>query len=222
MTNMVDWPNIDTVLLDMDGTLLDLRFDNVFWQEHLPKRYAQIHAVDHQYALQKLQTGFDDERGTLNWYCTQYWAAQLHVDIVALKHEISHHIKLLDHVIEFLSALQQANKTIILVTNAHRESYDLKMAHIDLQPYFDHVVSSHDYGHPKEDQKFWQQLHTKLPFERNTSLFIDDNETVLQAAHDFGIKHLLAPQQPDSSKAARRNLKHPSFEHYAQLLPIST
>jgi hypothetical protein len=28
----VDWSAIDTVL-DMDGTLLDLRFDNWFWQD---------------------------------------------------------------------------------------------------------------------------------------------------------------------------------------------
>ena len=32
----LDWTSIDTVLLDMDGTLLDLRFDNWFWQEHVP------------------------------------------------------------------------------------------------------------------------------------------------------------------------------------------
>src|SRR5882757_7567074 len=36
----IDWSQIDTVLLDMDGTLLDLRFDNWFWQELIPRRYA--------------------------------------------------------------------------------------------------------------------------------------------------------------------------------------
>ena len=40
---MLDWQDIHTVLLDMDGTLLDLHFDNHFWLEHLPKRYAAIH-----------------------------------------------------------------------------------------------------------------------------------------------------------------------------------
>ncbi len=36
---MIDWDNIDTVLLDMDGTLLDLGFDNWFWQPHVPEQY---------------------------------------------------------------------------------------------------------------------------------------------------------------------------------------
>ena len=39
------WSDIDTVLLDMDGTLLDLHFDNHFWLEHLPQRYAELHGV---------------------------------------------------------------------------------------------------------------------------------------------------------------------------------
>ncbi|HBT55971.1 MAG TPA: haloacid dehalogenase, partial [Pseudomonas sp.] len=33
---MLNWNAIDTVLLDMDGTLLDLHFDNHFWLEHMP------------------------------------------------------------------------------------------------------------------------------------------------------------------------------------------
>ncbi|NLD01354.1 MAG: haloacid dehalogenase, partial [Gammaproteobacteria bacterium] len=35
------WAHIDTVLLDMDGTLLDLHFDNFFWLKYLPQCYAE-------------------------------------------------------------------------------------------------------------------------------------------------------------------------------------
>ena len=42
---MIDWSCIDTVLLDMDGTLLDLHFDNFFWSEHLPRTYALRHQI---------------------------------------------------------------------------------------------------------------------------------------------------------------------------------
>lgn len=218
---MVDWQNIHTVLLDMDGTLLDLRFDNVFWQEHLPMRYAQIHTLDQQQAKQQLRDTFRRKQGSLHWYCTDYWAEQLQVDIVALKREVSHHIQTLDHVFEFLQALRDAQKTVVLVTNAHRDSYNLKMQHINLQHYFDHVVSSHDYGHPKESQLFWQQLYQAVTFEPASSLLIDDNETVLAAAGEFGVRYLLAPAQPDSSQQARQNLQHKAFHHYSQLLPIT-
>ena len=43
---MLDWNNISTVLLDMDGTLLDLHFDNYFWQHHVPVRYAEKHKLE--------------------------------------------------------------------------------------------------------------------------------------------------------------------------------
>ncbi|MEC8348362.1 MAG: haloacid dehalogenase, partial [Pseudomonadota bacterium] len=29
----LDWQNIDTVLLDVDGTLLDLHYDNFVWDQ---------------------------------------------------------------------------------------------------------------------------------------------------------------------------------------------
>ena len=43
-----DWENIETVLLDMDGTLLDLHFDNHFWLQHVPVCYAEKHGLSHE------------------------------------------------------------------------------------------------------------------------------------------------------------------------------
>ncbi len=43
---MIVWDEINTVLMDMDGTLLDLYFDNHFWQELIPLRYAQQNGMD--------------------------------------------------------------------------------------------------------------------------------------------------------------------------------
>lgn len=33
----IAWQEVDTVLLDMDGTLTDLAFDNYFWQTLVPE-----------------------------------------------------------------------------------------------------------------------------------------------------------------------------------------
>ena len=41
----LNWNDIDTVLLDMDGTLLDRHFDDHFWLDHVPKRYADRYGM---------------------------------------------------------------------------------------------------------------------------------------------------------------------------------
>ena len=48
----LDWHTIDTVLLDMDGTLLDLYYDNHFWREHVPMRFAEKQKISLDQAKQ--------------------------------------------------------------------------------------------------------------------------------------------------------------------------
>jgi len=64
---MVNWSTLDTVFLDMDGTLLDLHFDNHFWLEHLPLRYAQKNNLQPQVAKQQLMALLMAQSGSLNW-----------------------------------------------------------------------------------------------------------------------------------------------------------
>ena len=75
----VDWSAIDTVLLDMDGTLLDLRFDNWFWQEHIPVLYAARHAMQIVAARTLLEGKFRAVSGTIDWYCIEHWSRDDHV-----------------------------------------------------------------------------------------------------------------------------------------------
>ena len=71
---MINWQDVDTVLLDMDGTLLDLHYDNFFWTQHLPRRYTEIHGGDLQTVSEELIARIMAERGSLNWYCLDYWS----------------------------------------------------------------------------------------------------------------------------------------------------
>ena len=62
---MINWNVIDTVLLDMDGTLLDLHFDNHFWMEHLPRVYAEKQQITLEASFTQLSDRFHSGRGTL-------------------------------------------------------------------------------------------------------------------------------------------------------------
>ncbi len=209
---MVNWEEVDTVLLDMDGTLLDLNFDNHFWQHHLPRRYAHIHQKDEEYSREYLQQLTEGLRGTLDWYCLDYWTKKLSLDIPALKREIQHMIAIRPYVVEFLQQLKVSGKHIILVTNAHRHSLELKMATTGLAPLFDEIVVSHDFRAAKEHPEFWKQMRISHPFNPKKTLLIDDTASVLESARQFGIRYLLTLLQPDSQQPIR---KLTEFRHFA-------
>ena len=200
---MIDWNAIDDVFLDMDGTLLDLHYDNYFWLEHLPQRYTELKGGSVDKIRTDLHARYQVMRGTLDWYCLDYWERELDIDIVALKREISDKIQFRPGAQDFLFWLQSSGKRVFLVSNAHRSSIDLKLGYLGLYRLFDYVCSSHDYRMPKETQDFWQMFCADIPFSSERTLFIDDNIQVLNSAKQFGIKYLLSIEQPDLNRSVQ-------------------
>ncbi len=213
----VDWHGIDTVLLDMDGTLLDLHFDNYFWLTHLPKRYAEQRAVDPTQAWEQIRSLIQGHQGTLNWYCLDFWSRTLELDMVELKREVAHLIAWRPETPEFLNWLGTQGKRRVLVTNAHRDSLVLKVAHTGLDAYLDVLFSAHDFDRPKEDRALWEALQQAEPFDPARTLLIDDNESVLASAAQFGIQHLLTIHQPDSRQPGRGPLQFPTINRFSDL-----
>jgi putative hydrolase of the HAD superfamily len=216
---MVDWKDIDTVLLDMDGTLLDLHFDNFFWLEHLPRRYAEMFDRRQEDARHELVERFRTEQGNLNWYCVDYWSRELGLDVRALKEEMRHLIAVRPFVEDFLARLHKSHRRVLLVTNAHHKSLSLKLEQTGLERWFDAIVCSHDFNLAKEQPGFWAALASVEPFEPQRTLLIDDNLAVLQSAHEYGIRYLLTLLQPDSRRAARSGLHFPAILHFDEIMP---
>jgi len=220
MENMLDWPQIDTVLLDMDGTLLDLNFDNHFWQEFVPLRYAELHGLALDVAKRELAPRFKAMEGKLEWYCLDYWSAELKLNIAGLKQELAGLIAVHPHVTDFLDAARASGRRLLLVTNAHRESLSLKMEKTCLHEFFDEIVSSHDFGLAKEQQGFWQILQERHVYEKRRTLLVDDSLAVLRSARTFGIAHLVSISKPDSRAPKRDITEFPAVEDFRALLPI--
>ncbi|QZD71534.1 GMP/IMP nucleotidase [Pseudomonas sp. 3-2] len=212
------WSDIDTVLLDMDGTLLDLHFDNHFWLEHLPQRYAELHGVSRAMAEMELQPLFERHAGQLQWYCLDFWSAELKLSVRELKRETAHLIALRPDADTFLEAIKRAGKRVVMITNAHRDSLSLKLERIELAPYFERLISSHDYGFPKEAPQFWDALQADIGFDPARSLFIDDTLPILRSARNFGVAHLLAVKEPDSRKGPKDTGEFAAVEDYRDLI----
>ena len=216
---MIDWQEIETVLLDMDGTLLDLNYDNHFWLEHVPRRYAEHHGVELDAAHATLRGRYARVAGTMQWYCVDYWTRELELDIARLKEEVEHLIAVHPHVEDFLIGLRQAGKRVVLVTNAHHKSLALKMRRTRLNQHFDALICAHDIGMPKEHPEFWgklQDVETYLPYR---TLLVDDSLPVLRSARDFGIRHLLAVRRPDTRQPEKDVMEFDAVGSFAEILP---
>jgi len=204
----------------MDGTLLDLHFDNYFWQEYLPLRYAELKGLDPEAARDYIVTSTRSIQGSLNWYSTDYWSETLQIDVVELKHEVSHKVAIRPYCIDFLDALRAAKKDIVMVTNAHHDSLALKMEKTRLAHKFDRLITVHEFSLPKEDPECWHEVDKRHPFDAAKTLLIDDNLHALESARSYGIAHLLAIYQPDS-RSPRREIEHFDAIHsFDEILPI--
>jgi len=209
---------VSTLLLDMDGTLLDLNYDNYFWNRHLHQRYAEIHDLPIQQAKTHVRDTLAGQQGTLNWYCTEYWSTVFEVDILALKREVAHLIQYRDGARQFLQRLQDVHFKVLLVTNAHRDVIDLKHSHTGLLNLIPDVISSHDYGAAKESEVFWQQLTMdRDDLNISSTMLIDNNKRVLCTARDFGIAHQMAIRQPDSARDSITHEDFPMLDDFSQL-----
>ncbi|MDH5600503.1 MAG: GMP/IMP nucleotidase [Gammaproteobacteria bacterium] len=216
---MLNWTNITSVLLDMDGTLLDLHFDNYFWQHHVPQRYAEKNALHIDDARDILFPKFKSAEGTMNWYCVDYWSEQLDLDIEQLKAEVDHLIAVHPHVIEFLESVKAAGKHVALVTNAHHKSLMLKMDRTSLHHHFDDIICAHDFSVPKEDPTFWGKLNKTMVFDKEQTLLVDDTLSVLRSAQEYGIKYLRAVLNPDSQSPQREVEEFKAIKDFRDITP---
>ncbi|HKK56500.1 GMP/IMP nucleotidase [Marinobacter sp.] len=217
---MVNWHSLQTVFLDMDGTLLDLHFDNHFWLEHLPRRYAEHNNLSPQQAREFIIPMIMSERGSLNWYCTDYWSNRLSLDITGLKAEIGERIGYRPHVTGFLDALRNSGLRSVIVTNCHPDPLHLKLERTGLAQRVDGIISSHELGKPKEDPTFWRDLAEFEPYRPNATLMVDDSFPVLESARRAGIGQCLAILAPDSQQPA--NQQHPEIpciHHFDEITP---
>ena len=220
--NSIDWNQIDEILLDLDGTLLDLNFDLHFWLEYLPIIYSEKHKVRIGDAKDILLKMLDTEIGTLNWYCLDFWSNKLDLDIVQLKRNVSHLIQVHPNVDEFLTQAKLMNKKIYLVTNAHRKTINLKMQATKIEHYFDDIISSHDFGFAKQEQHFWHELTRNIGLIKERAIFFDDSKDVLHAARKFNIGQIIAISKPSSKLDAKEVSGFINIENFSQVMPIDS
>jgi putative hydrolase of the HAD superfamily len=214
----IDWSGTDTVLLDMDGVLLDLYFDDHFWMEHLPARYAAVHDMDRTTARDLLLGWYKEQEGTLNWYSVDYWSLRVGFDVSHLKVRQAGRIAMHPLVPEFLTTLGNTGRRRILVTNAHPKAMALKLAASGINKWLDEVVSAFDVGRGKEEAGFWDKLADIIPYDRTRTTLVEDSLPNLATAADFGIAQLIHITHPNSHAAPKTAGPYPAVAGVGDLI----
>ncbi len=214
-----DWKKIETVLLDMDGTLLDKHFDDYFWEQYVPEHYSLKHDISVDDARKELLQRYQKVENTLCWTDLDYWSEQLGLDIPELKTGLNHLIAVHPFVPEFLHFCRRIEKRIFLVTNAHPKTLSIKLEKTAIGHLFDHIVCAEEIGFAKEEKMFWQRLEQHLGFNKSTTLLADDTEKVLRSADEYGIGMLIFVARPSSRKPVDYSSRYPSIEYFNELIP---
>jgi HAD superfamily hydrolase (TIGR01509 family) len=212
-----DWSGIDTVLLDLDGTLLDLAFDTGFWRHTIPAAWAQARGITLEQAREQLVPRFHAREGTLDWYSVTFWSQELGLDVAALKRAAMHEVRWLDGVPEFLDTLRRNGKRLVLLTNAHPASLAIKDERTGISRYLDAIFSSHAFSWPKEDSRFWEHARRSEPFDPARTLFVDDSPAVLAAARAAGIRWVIGVRHPDTQGTVRDHGPWPAVDRITDL-----
>ena len=207
-----------TLMLDMDGTVLDLAYDNYMWLTHVPEKYAAKHGMSPGKARRMLFAKFGAAQGDLTWYCLDHWSELLQLDVIKLHRDEHHRINYLPGAKEFLEVVRERHIRVLLVTNSHPDTLALKDEVTCLTDYFDAIYSSHTFGHAKERQEFWQALQEVEDFDPQATMFVDDSRPVLRSAATFGVDKLVAITRPDTSKPHREGSGFVEVEGVGDLL----
>ncbi|MFH2124290.1 MAG: HAD family hydrolase [Pseudomonadota bacterium] len=212
------WVQVDTVLLDMDGTLLDKYFDDFFWEEYVPKIFAEQNRMSNEQARKELLKRYQRVESTLQWTDLDYWSEQLQLDIPELKCKVDHLIQVHPFVIDFLQHMKKLGKQVHLVTNAHSKTLEIKLRKTALGEWFDRIVCAEEIGEAKEQPAFWNKLEGVLNYDRRRTLLADDTAKVLRSASVYEMGFLIFVARPSSRLPVRYSDEFPSIVTFDELI----
>lgn len=214
----INWNDVDDVLLDMDGTLLDRHFDNVFFEVELPRRYALREGLSFEESRNRLMAMYRSVEGELAWTDLDYWTQRVGIDIVAMHKELDHMIDYLPEAIFFLSTLKELNKRVTVLTNAHRAGVLIKTAKTGLDRRVNRIVDAFEVGYLKMRPEYWPICQQLVGFLPERSVYVDDDESCLSAAKQFGIVQVIHSAKSSSGLPADFSSTFPSVESLTILL----
>ncbi len=180
--------DIECLLVDMDGVILDNSYDNNFWQNQIPSVLSKKREISFEDAQRLAIQIFNFKKNTKDWYDLDYWSNMLNIDIEAEKKspESLSKIKLYDNVAKTLTELK-GHARLILITNAHRKTLNIKLDKYDISPYFNEMICAHELYYVKENLQLWYMLRAKYKLNFDKTVLVEDTIKNINVALSAGV-----------------------------------
>ncbi len=156
--------------------------------------------------------------GELAWTDLHYWTKRVGIDVVAMHQELDHMIGFLPGAEAFLSELRAKGKRITVLTNAHHAGVVVKSAKTGLGRYVDRIVDAFEVGYLKMRPEYWPTCKRLVGFNPARSLYVDDDESCLGAAKQFGIAGIVHSAKSSSQLPPAHSTRFASIEQLSQLV----
>ena len=103
------------------------------------------------------------------------------------------------------------------MTNSHPVILEIKNSRTGVLGYLDAAHTSHDFGAPKEDQRFWAAARAAEHFDPARTMFVDDSRAVLHSAIEAGIRWVYGVKRPDTSREPHDHEEFAAIDGVADL-----
>jgi putative hydrolase of the HAD superfamily len=122
---------MEVISFDVDGTIVERSFMDGFWNELIPKLYAEKHGISYGEALEFVRKSYDEVGDRdVRWYTPDYWFErfQLKIDLNDVLEDYRGGLKIYPDATEILKRLR--GYKLIAVSNAVREILEFELSEI--------------------------------------------------------------------------------------------
>ena len=195
-------PNIDTVLFDLGGVLVDWNPDYVYrhiFPDEQRRRWFFDNVCTHDWNLlqdagRPLNEATEEKIAEWPEYETEVrayygrWAEMLGGSI--------------DQSVKILSELRNANSTRLLaLTNWSHETFPVALQRFEFLHWFEGIVVSGEEKTVKPLREIYEIIINRYSVDRKHALFIDDNRNNVEGAREAGL-HAVHFTTPDNLRSA--------------------